>query len=313
MTAAMAIRDSDGKEESRNSDRDLLLGRAGRPGASRKPAPPSRRVSDPSGQADSALLRESLQRLDGLLERTAAAERSLREASATLERMVPAVDEFVRRSGELSRERAAAAAALSAVLSRLEGTDGKIPDAAEAAAPLGQDVARLEETIGELARTPDERGGEVANEVRLLGRMLTVRMDEVGRNLDGIRAAIGSAVPLDAAGRRISRKERELPPPVPAVAVRNPAGPDAMERAVGVLGDLHGRLGIGLQILQQALPQADRRRAVAEFRRSLRRSSRRSRLRQLPAAAALAVAAAWVEETWHPLGSLMAWIRFLAG
>ena len=67
----MVNTESDAQDNNLESDRDLLLGRITKPGASRKPAAPTRKGNVPSGQADSALLRESLQRVDGLLERTA--------------------------------------------------------------------------------------------------------------------------------------------------------------------------------------------------------------------------------------------------
>ena len=86
-----------------------------------------------------------------------------------------------------------------------------------------------------------------------------------------------------------------------------------MERAVGVLGDLHRRIGIGLFVLEQALPQADRKRAIAEFRRSQGNRPRRRRLRQFLAVAALVIVTAWIEATWYPLGGLMAWARYLTG
>ena len=232
MTSVMADRDSDGKGESRNSDRDLLLGRVSRPGSSRKPAVPSRKGNNPSGQADSALLHENVQRVDGLLGRTAALEEALRESLAVLERIAPAIDEFIRHSSDLSRERTNTAAELSGVLSRLDGIDGKMPDASEAMAPLRQDVTRLEERIGELARALDSRepGGDrrdsdVADQVRLLGKMLTVRMDEVGRNLDGIRTKIGPADLPVSTQTRIAQQEKEISPPVPALAVSGPGRP----------------------------------------------------------------------------------------
>ncbi len=320
MTPTMADRESEGKGVTRNSDRDLLLGRVGRPGASRKPAAPSRKVNAPSGLADSALLKENLQRVDGLLERTAALEEALRESLAVLERITPAIDEFIQHSGDLSRERADMTAALSGVVSRLDRIDGKKTNAAEAMAPLRQDVARLEERIGELARAlesrepgGDRRDSEVADQIRLIGKMLTVRMDEVGRNLDGIRAKIGSADPVVSTQKRITRQEKDVTSPVPAVAGSDLADPDAMERAVGVLGDLHSRIGIGLFVLEQALPEADRKRAIAEFRRKQDAGPRRRRLRQFLAVAALVIVTACIEATWYPLGRLFAWTRYLTG
>ena len=176
------------------------------PAASRKPAAPHRKGSIPSVQADSALLRENAQRVDGLIERVAALEKALRELLAVLERIAPAIGELIQHSGDLSRERANTANGLSGVVSRLDRIDGKMMDAAEAMAPLRQDVARLEERIGELARALDSRepgddgrDSEVADQVRLLGKMLTVRMDEVGRNLDSIR----TAMPDSADSRRL--------------------------------------------------------------------------------------------------------------
>ena len=316
----MANEGPDAPGGDRNSDRDLLLGRVSRPGASRKPAAPSRKGNALSGQADSALLRENVQRVDVLFERAAALEQALRDSLAVLERIAPAIDEIVQHSGDLSRERADTAAALSGVVSRLDGIDGKVPDAAEAIAPLRQDFARLEERIGELARAlesrepgGDGRDSEIAGQVRLLGEMLTVRMDEVGRNLDGIRTKISSADPVVSTPRGISRQDKEIPPPVPALAVPDPADPDAMERAVGVLGDLHSRIGIGLFVLEQALPQADRERAIAEFRRTHRDGPRRRWLRRLLAVAALVIVTAWIEATWYPFGRLFAWARYLTG
>ena len=320
MTLAMTDRDSDGKGGNRNSDRDLLLGRVSRPGSSRKPAAPSYKGNAPSGQADSALLRENVQRVDGLVERTAALEEALRESSSTLERIAPAIDEIVQNSGDLSRELSKATDELSKVLPRLEGIDGKMTDAAEAMSPLLQDVARLEDRIGELARALDSRepGGyadnsDTADQVRLLGKMLTVRMDEVGRNLDGIRTEISSADPVVSTPRGISRRDKEMPLPVPALAVPDAADPDAMERAVGVLGDLHSRIGIGLFVLEQALPQADRKRAIADFRRKQDAGPRRRWLRQFLAVAALVIVTAWIEATWYPFGRLFAWVRYLTG
>ncbi len=320
MTPAMTDRDSDGKGVSRNSDRDLLLGRVSRPGASRKPAAPSGKGNVPSGQADSALLRENRQRVDVLLERAAALEEALRDSSAVLERIVPAIDEFIQHSGDLSRERADATATLSGFVSRLDGIDGKMTDAVEAMPPLRQDVARLEEKIGELARTLDSRepggdghGSDVADQVQLLGEMLTVRMDEVGRNLDSIKAEIGSASSFDSMQKRVSQQEKETLPPVPALAVPDLADPDAMERAIGVLGDLHKRIGIGLFVLEQALPEADRKRAIAEFRRKHRDGPRRRWLRQFLAVAALIIITAWIEATWYPFGRILAWARYLTG
>ncbi len=318
MKPTMADRNSDGKGVSRNSDRDLLLGRVSRPGASRKPAAPSGKGNTPSGQADGALLRENIQRVDGLLERTAALEEALRESLAVLERIAPAIDEIVQHSGDLSRQLSEATAALSGVVSRFDAIDGKMTDAAEAMAPFRQDVARLEERIGELARALNSRepggdghDGDVTDQVRLLGEMLTVRMDEVGRNLDGIRTKISSADPDVSTPRGISRQDKEIPPPVPALAVPDPADPDAMERAVGVLGDLHSRIGIGLFVLEQALPRADRERAIAEFRRTHRDGPRRRWLRRLLAVAALVIVTAWIEATWHPVETLLAWARFV--
>ena len=315
---AMVDRESDGKGDDRNSDRDLLLGRVSRPGSSRNPAVPSRKGNAPPGQADSMLLRENLQRVDGLLKQTAALEEALRESSSTLERIAPAIDEFIQHSADLSRERADATAALSGLMSRLDEIDGKMT--AEAMAPLRQDVARLEERIGELSRALDSRepGGdehnsEVANQVRLLGKMLTVRMDEVGRNLDSIRTEIGSTDPSDSMRRVISRQDKETPTPVPAIAGPDLADPDAMERAVGVLGDLHKRIGIGLFVLEQALPQADRKRAIADFRRQHHDSPRRRWLRRLGAVVALVVVTAWIEATWYPFGRILAWTRYLTG
>lgn len=166
MKLAMADRDSDGKGRSRKFDRGLLLGRVRWSGIAWKPAAPSRKGNAPSGLADSALLRENFQRVDGLLERTAATEDALRETSANLERIVPAIDEIFQHSGDLSRERADATAALTGFLSRLDGIDGKMTNGAETMAPLRQDVARLEERIGVRVRTPDSepeedgRGGD---------------------------------------------------------------------------------------------------------------------------------------------------------
>ena len=316
----MTDRASDGKEESRNSDRDLLLGRVSRPGASRKPAAPSQKMNAPSGQAESALLRENLQRVDGLLERAAALEEAFRETSAVLERIDLAIDQIIQHSGDLSRERANATAALSGVVSRIDGIDGKMTDAAEALAPLRQDVARLEERIGELARALESReiGGDgrisdVADQVRLLGKMLTVRMDEVGRNLDGIRTKIGSADSFDSTQKRVSRHDKETLPPVPAIAVPDLADPDAIERAVGILDDLHKRIGIGLFVLEQALPEADRKRVIAEFRRNRGNRPRRRWLRQFLAVTAVVIVTAWIEATWYPFGRLLASARYLTG
>ncbi|MCY4138166.1 MAG: hypothetical protein OXF56_07875 [Rhodobacteraceae bacterium] len=316
----MTDRDSDGKGGNRNSDRDLLLGRVSRPGSSRKPAAPSYKGNAPSGQADSALLRENVQRVDGLVERTAALEEALRESSSTLERIAPAIDEIVQNSGDLSRELSKATDELSKVLPRLDGIDGKMTDAAEVMSPLLQDLARLEDRIGELARALESRepGGAADNsdtvdQVRLLGEMLTVRMDEVGRNLDGIRTKISSADPFASTQKRISRQDKEIPPPVLALAVPDPADPAAMERAVGVLGDLHKRIGIGLFVLEQALPEADRRHAIAEFRHKHRDGRRRRWLRRLGAVTALVIVTAWIEATWYPFGRLFAWTRYLTG
>ena len=320
MTPAMANTSSDTPGDDRNSGRDLLLGRIGSPGASRKTAAPARVGSAPSRQDDGALPSENVRRVEGLLERTAALEESLRETSELLERIAPAIDEIIQHTGDLSRETADATAVLTGVLSRLDGIAGNVPDAAGAMAPLRQDVARLAERIGELARImesrqpgEDGRDGDVAGQVRLLGKMMTVRMDEVGRNLDSIRTKIASADAFDSARKRISRQEKEMPPPVPAIAVPDLADPVAMERALGVLGDLHKRIGIGLYVLEQALPQADRGRAIAGFRRKQGNGPRRRWLRRLLAVAALVVVTAWIEATWYPFGRILAWARYLAG
>ena len=237
-----------------------------------------------------------------------------------LARIVPAIDEFIRHSGDLSSEPADATAALSGVVSRLDEIERKMPGAAEVMAPLRQDVARLEESIGELARMLDSRepgkegnNSDTADQVRLLGEMLTVRMNEVGRNLDGIRTKISSANPFASTPRDISRQDKEIPPPVPAIADRNLADPEAVEHAFGILGDLHKRIGIGLFVLEQALPQADRKRAIAEFRRNYGSGPRRRRLRRFLAVAALVIVTAWVEATWFPFGRILAWTRYLAG
>ena len=75
----MASTGPDAPGDDRNSDRDHLLGRVSRPGTSRKPAALSRKENSLSGQANSALLRDNVRRVDGLLERTATLEEALRE------------------------------------------------------------------------------------------------------------------------------------------------------------------------------------------------------------------------------------------
>ncbi len=291
----MANTGSDTPGDDVNSDRDLLLGRVSRPGASRKPAAPSRKGSVPSSLAslaslaDSALLRENLQRFDGLLERTTALEEALRETSAVLARIAPAIDEFIRQSGDLSRELSKTTDELSKVLPRLDGIDGKMTDTAEAVEPFRQDVKRLEERNGELARALEsfEPGGAADNNDT-------------------------NDLPVSTQ-RRISQQDGEMPPSVPALAVPDLADPDAMERAVGVLGDLHKRIGIGLFVLEQALPEADRKRAIADFRRKQDAGPRRRWLRRFLAVVALVIVTAWIEATWYPFGRILAWARYLTG
>ncbi|MCY3874280.1 MAG: hypothetical protein OXF88_08305 [Rhodobacteraceae bacterium] len=160
MKLALADRDSDGKGGSRNFDRDLCSAVSAGPVLPGNLPHLTRMGNAPSGPADSALLRENLQRVGGLLERTAATEEVLRETSANLERIVPAIDEIFQHSGDLSRERADTTPALSGALSRLDGIDGKMTNAAEAMTPLRQGVARLEERIGVRVRSLDSEPGE---------------------------------------------------------------------------------------------------------------------------------------------------------
>ncbi len=116
----------------------------------------------PFGSGRQCAARENLPLVDGFLERTAATDKAFRETSAIQERIVPATDEIVQHSGDLTRERANATAVLSGALSRRDGIDGKMTNAA----PFRQDVARLEKRIGVLVRTLDSepkkdgRGGD---------------------------------------------------------------------------------------------------------------------------------------------------------
>lgn len=115
------------------------------------------------GQSDGALLRENLQRVDDLSERTATTEESLRGMAAMLERIAPAINEIIRQSGDLSREGSEATVALTGVLARLDNIDGMMTNAEESMAPFRKDVARLAERIDEIART---RGGSASFHAR---------------------------------------------------------------------------------------------------------------------------------------------------
>ena len=136
MTPATANTGSGAAGDDRESGRDLLLGRVGQPGASRKPAAPQRAGGGPSRLADDALLREILQRIDELSERTAATERDIHDTSATLERIAPVIDKIVQNQGDRSRAEADKTTELSLVMSRLEGVEEKMPDAAASTAKV---------------------------------------------------------------------------------------------------------------------------------------------------------------------------------
>ena len=315
----MANKGSDAPGDDRESSRDLLLGRIGKPGNSRKPSAPQRKGGVPSGQADNALLREILQRVTELSERTSATERSMLEMSPTLERMSSAIDEIVRHFGDRSRAIDEETAALSEVLSRLQSVEEKMPVGAATAVPIRQDIARLAGRITELSRTfdsllPEEDGhdGDVLAEVRLLGNLVNGRIDDIEKGMFGIRHDIDTIDPISLMRKRGGQPNVRRAPdrtnslPVPAGTDPDGFDPEDFRATIGAVHELRDELGIALTLLDMTLPDAGRERAAAEFRRGGNARRRLPWLRLALAGIALVVAGALVEATWNPVSGGLA-------
>ena len=238
---------------------------------------------------------------------------------ATLERITPAPEEFVRRSSDQSRTETDATAALSEVLSGLKCIEEKMPDAEVVEAPVQQDLVRLADRIGKLSRTLDSRlpeeGGrdsDVLAEVRLLGNLVNSRVDDIEKGMFGIRHDIDAIAPVSVMRKRSGRPEVRGAPdlenslPVPACAVPEGFDPEDFRATIGVVHELRDELGIALTLLNMTLPQAGRERAAAEFRRWDGSRRRWPWLRLALAGLALVISGALVEATWSPVSDGLA-------
>ena len=321
MNLAMANMGSGAPDNDRELSRDLLLGRVGKTDVSRKPVLPPSSGSIPSRRADDALLREILQRVEELSEHAASAKQSIQETTAVLERISTAIDETVQFSGVRSCEQADKTAELSGVLSRLSNLEEKIPDAAAVTAPVQQDIARLAGRIRELFRTLDSRlpeadrsDSDATNEIRLLGKLVSRRIDDIEKGMFGIRHDIDKIDPI-ALMRKRNRQPDARPGsaatgdslPVPAGTVPDEFDSEDFRTTIDLVHELRDQLGIALIFLDMTLPDAGRERAAAAFRRG--NGSRRlwPWLRPTLVCIAVFLFGALIEATWQPISN-MAWL-----